>query len=120
MPDVTCHKTGCTFTTRDVSDAMAATIMGHHLLEAHPIAAPPKAPTFKAPELASGITSEQWESFKLEWDVYMESAAVPTARASAYLLNCCDQALKATIQKEDPTFTTKKLYKTNRRGGAIY
>ena len=55
MPDVRCPKPACEFQTGNVGDAKGAVLMANHLQESHPIAATPKAPTFRAPEVKMGV-----------------------------------------------------------------
>ena len=109
MPDVRCPKPACEFQTGNVGDAMGAVLMANHLQESHPIAATPKAPTFRAPEVKMGVYAEEWAAFERQWDVYRDSANVPAAKASVYLLNCCESVLMANIQKEDQNIATKSV-----------
>ena len=107
MPAIQCYITGCNFSTPDVDSAVAAVMLGHHLSSAHPAPAPTKAPTIPQPKVTGSIYEDEWDSFTREWAVYKGTVAITTARIPVYLLACCSAELKASVERADPTITTK-------------
>ena len=107
MPAIQCYITGCNFSTPDVDSAVAAVMLGHHLSSAHPAPAPTKAPTIPQTKVTVSIYEGEWDSFTREWAVYKGTVAITTARIPVYLLACCSAELKASVERADPTITTK-------------
>ena len=107
MPIIQCHIPECTFATPDVDNAVAAVILSHHLSADHPVPARKKAPTIPQPKVTGNIYEDQWDSFKREWAVYKGTVEIPAGQLPVYLLACCSQELKASVEKADPTITTQ-------------
>jgi hypothetical protein len=107
MPEILCHLPACTFATPDVDSAVAAVMLGHHLSSAHPAPAQRKAPTIPQPKVAANIYEDQWDSFTREWAVYKETVSMPAGKIPVYLLSCCSQDLKSSVERADPAVTTK-------------
>ena len=50
-----------------------------------------------------------WDLFKQEWTTYSKAAGVPKPMEGVYLINCCDNDLRANLHKEDPEISTKPV-----------
>ena len=107
MPAIQCHLPACTFSTPDVDSAVAAVMLAHHLSSAHPAPAQRKAPTIPQPKVTASIYEDQWDSFTREWIVYKETVSMPADKIPVYLLSCCSQELKSSVERADPAITTK-------------
>ena len=107
MPVIPCHIAGCAFATPDVDNAVAAVMLGHHLGTAHPAPASKKAPTIPPPKVTGNIYEGQWDCFKREWSVYKGTVAITADKLPIYLLACCDQDLKSSVEKANPNITAQ-------------
>ena len=107
MPEIPCHLPGCTFKTPDVDNAVAAVMLSHHLTSMHPAPAQLKAQTIPQPKVTANIYEDQWDSFKRKWTVYKETVSIPAERVAVYLLACCDHDLKSSVERADPTISSK-------------
>ena len=107
MPAIQCYITDCQFSTPDVDSAVAAVMLGHHLSSAHPAPAPTKAPAIPQPKVSGTIYEDEWDCFTREWTVYKGTVAITTERLPVYLLACCSSELKSSVERADPTITTK-------------
>ena len=93
--------------TPDVDNAVAAVMLSHHLSSVHPAQAQLKAPTIPQPKVTANIYEDQWDSFKREWTVYKETVSIPADRVAVYLLACCDQDLKSSVERADSAISSK-------------
>ena len=107
MPPIKCYITNCDFSTPDVDSAVGAVILGHHLSSAHPNPAPTKVPTIPQPKVSGTIYEDEWDSFTREWAVYKGTVSIATEMLPVYLLACCSSDLKSSVEKANPTITTK-------------
>ena len=107
MPVIQCYITNCDFSTPDVDSAVAAVMLGHHLSSAHPTPAPAKAPTIPQPKVTGNIYEDQWDCFTREWAVYKGTVAIAVDKLPVYLLSCCSADLKSSVERANPTITTK-------------
>ena len=106
MPEVQCHITGCEFKTPDVSDAVGAVMLGHHLSTSH-APAPKKVPAIPQPKVTGNIYEDQWDCFEREWGVYKETVEIAANKVPVYLLACCSPELKASVERSNPHITKK-------------
>ena len=104
---INCYLPACNFATPDVDSAVAAVMLGHHLSTDHPAPSQRKAPTIPPPKVTTSIYEDQWDVFTREWSLYKETVSMPADRISVYLLSCCSQDLKSSVERADPAVTTK-------------
>ena len=107
MPVVNCPEIDCQFDTGDVNDAAGAVLLKYHLDRIHPAPAMSKPLVFPLPKLKGGVTEDEFKTFEQEWEVFKKSSYVPKAQTTAYLLNTCDQDLRACVVKEDDKILEK-------------
>ena len=107
MPAIQCHIPNCTFATPDVDNAVAAVMLGHHLTSAHPAPAPRKTPVIPQPKLTGNIYEDQWDCFAREWAVYKETVSIAADKLPVYLLACCSQELKSSVERANPAIATQ-------------
>ena len=107
MPAIQYYIADCHFSTRDVDSAVAAVMLGHHLSSAHPAPAPTKAAAIPQPKVSASIYEDEWDCFIREWVTYKGTVAITTEKLSVYLLACCSSDLKSSVERADPTITTK-------------
>ena len=107
MPAIPCHIEGCTFTTPDVDNAVAAVMLGHHLSSAHPAPVGMKAPTIPPPTISGNVYEDQWDCFTREWAVYKGTVAITADKLPVYLLACCSAELKSSVERANPTIMSK-------------
>ena len=53
-----------------------------------------KAPAVKLPKLHSGMTSQQFRKFRINWEVFVRMTNMPTAQTHIQLYNCADEAVQ--------------------------
>ena len=107
MPAIHCHILNCTFSTPDVDNAVAAVMLGHHLTSAHPAPAPRKTPVIPQPKVTGNIYEDQWDCFAREWAVYKETVSIAADKLPVYLLACCSQELKSSVERANPAIATQ-------------
>ena len=107
MPVVQCPH--CEHNTGDVANEVGAILLKDHLDRSHPVAPVPKAPALRQPEIKAGVSSEEWDAFRCQWDLYLKSSNINAANAPVYALSCCDFALTASVQKMHPKITEKPI-----------
>ena len=90
-----------------MDNAVAAVILSHHLSSEHPAPARKKAPTIPQPKVTGNIYEDKWDSFTREWLVYKGTVEIPAGQLPVYLLACCSQELKESVEKADPTISTQ-------------
>ena len=104
-----CDVEGCDYATADVDGAAALVFLEAHLKRAHALANKPKAPAISPPKLTEGIMLDGWELFVREWETYKKTSSVPPELEAVYIINCCDDSLRANLHKEDPQIATKDI-----------
>ena len=90
-----------------MDNAVAAVVLSHHLSSSHPNPAPKKTPAIPSPKLTGGIHEDQWDAFVREWGVYKGTVALAAPDVPVYLLACCNQDLKSSVERADPNITSK-------------
>ena len=90
-----------------MDNAVAAVMLGHHLSSVHPVPVQRKAPTIPQPKVSENIYEDQWDSFTREWAEYKGTVSIPVDKISVYLLACCSSELKASVERANPTLTSK-------------
>ena len=75
----------CTFTTDDVSEALAIALLSNHNLahcnlaptvaDAAPAPTAPRGPKLERPKVDVGVTIEEWNVFTRRWEVFNDASA---------------------------------------------
>ena len=56
-----------------------------------------KPPNTKLPQLNSEITSQQFQKFRINWDMFTKMTNLPTIETYIQLYNCADKAIQNSI-----------------------
>ena len=110
MPVRRCPYPDCTYSTEDVSDALASTSLDIHALGTHqrapqppPATVPASVPTqsrvekVKRPSITTGGTGEDWKYFLARWEEYKAATGVTGRELVLQLLECCDEELRKDL-----------------------
>ena len=54
----------------------------------------------------TGITPEEWNIFKLRWDVLVDGSGFDPAVSSSQLFQCASKGLGTSLLKADPSITS--------------
>ena len=82
---IPCYVAGCQFSTPEVTDAVGAVMLGHHLSMAHPpvVAAAPAAaaartsiPKPTRPVMKEDASDQDWTNFQYEWNQYKSASGI--------------------------------------------
>ena len=106
--EVTCPRDGCEWTA-EAEAAIGAVLLTDHLETMHPRVQLAKPPPLPLPRLNGQISTESFEEFVREWENWRASSNVENAKASGYLINCCEASLKAEIQASVANVTGKTV-----------
>ena len=116
MVVVACSVPDCTFTTEDVSEALAIALITNHDLS-HRVTAPtvPPAPTatsgpkLERPKVNIGVTIEEWNVFTRRWEVFKSGSGINNASAPAQLFQCAGPELGDSLLKANPNAASENL-----------
>ena len=118
MVIIKCSVPACTFTTEDVSEALAiALLMNHGFVHQHPapvMAAPPQVsapqgPKLDRPTVDVGVSIEEWNVFIRRWAVFRTGSGIAAAQAPFQLFQCAGPALGDSLLKADPNAASRPL-----------
>ena len=100
-----CPLPDCTYTTDDVSNAVAAALLNIHVL-VHTQATKQKPPKVDRPTISRGSTEEDWDTFLKKWDLFKKGTDIPTGQVNTQLWQCCDKELEDDLLKDVSDFTS--------------
>ena len=104
-----CDIEDCVYKTADVAEAAAVVYLTTHMSRSHAPSSQPKAPKIDPPKITQGTMIDGWELFHREWLTYSKAAGVPKDLEGVYVINCCDDDLRANLHKEDPEISNKGI-----------
>ena len=85
---------GCDYTTQeDAGDAVAMAMLTIHSSTAHS-AKDIVNPKVSQPKVCAGASSDKWQNFIHDWEMYKTMCGVWTAQVNTHLLECCEETLK--------------------------
>ena len=108
-------KNSLTMIDREVLKELGVTTMGHalailKLAKKQPLISDSymKAPAVKLPQLHSGITSQQFQKFRIDWEVFARMTNMPPAQTNIQLYNYADEAVQTSIINTYPKFFSEE------------
>ena len=112
MPVHECPFSDCTFSTKDVSDELAAVTLRIHADDKHSYHRlshkPAKVESVRRPVISAGGTTEEWAYFQTRWADYKAATQIQGIDLTVQLLECCDEDLrKGLTQAAGGTLTNK-------------
>ena len=101
MPQVKCPFPGCTYSTDDISDELAATLFKIHAQGAHGASShrPAKVESVRRPNITTGGTSEDWSYFLTRWNDYKTATQLSGTDVVIQLLECCEEDLRKDLTR---------------------
>ena len=116
MVVIECSVPDCTFTTDDVSEALAISLLSNHNL-AHCNLAPtvadaapaPRGPKLERPKVDVGVTIEEWNVFTRRWEVFKSGSGIDDASAPSQLFQCAGTELGDSLLKANPNAASETL-----------
>lgn len=97
-----CPFPGCTYTTKDVTDELAAVVLkihaeGYHIkLQQKPT----KVENVRRPTVVAAGTSEDWSYFITRWNDYKIATNLSGVDIVMQLLECCEDSLRKDVTRE--------------------
>lgn len=97
-----CPFPGCTYTTKDVTDELAAVVLkihaeGYHIkLQQKPT----KVESVRRPTVVAAGTSEDWSYFITRWNDYKIATNLSGVDIVMQLLECCEDSLRKDVTRE--------------------
>ena len=112
--NVDCPIDGCRYSTSDVPESIAVTLINTHALShANPtptaVNARSVGPKLERLKVSMGIALEQWNMFQRRWQVFATGSGISDAIAKHQLFQCTDEILGDAILKVDPGITNKPV-----------
>ena len=108
-------KDSLTLIDREVLKELGVTAMGHaiailKLVKEQPLKSDSytKAPAVKLSQLHSGMTSQQFRKFRIDWEVFVRMTNMPPAQTNIQLYNCADEAVQTSIINTYPKFFSEE------------
>ena len=111
MSEVECPEADCTGGTGGAKwsfkggDAVAATMLAHHLKSHEPAErAPsrgPRPPPLQMPKLSSQCSVAKFDDFQKQWRFYKASVDMPQSAVTSYLMNCLEEEVKNDVLAAD-------------------
>ena len=108
-------KDNLTMIDREVLKELGVTTMGHtlailKLAKEQPLTSDSltKDPAVKLPQLHSGMTSQQFQKFRIVWEVFMQMKNMSPAQNNIQLYNCADEAVQTSIINTYPKFFSEE------------
>ena len=101
MPKHQCPFPACKFTTKDVSDDLAAVLIKVHADGSHNVAKSKsaKVENVRRPVISTGGTIEDWQYFQTRWNDYKEATNISGRDKIIQLLECCDSDLRKALSR---------------------
>ena len=119
MVVIECSVPNCTFTTADVSEALAIALLSNHDLahrnpaptvaDAAPAPTAPGGPKLERPKVDIGITTEGWNVFTRRWEVFKSGSGIDDASAPSQLFQCAGTELGDSLLKANPNAASGTL-----------
>ena len=106
MVVIKCPIIGCSYETTDCSEAIACVLLTAHTPQ-HTAKPPATGPRLDRPRIDTGITPEEWNIFKLRWDVFVDGSGFDPTASSSQLFQCASEELGNSLLKADPSITSK-------------
>ena len=106
MVVIKCPIIGCSYETTDCSEAIACVLLTAHTPQ-HTAKLPATGPKLDRPRIDTGITQEEWNIFKLRWDVFVDGSGFDPTASSSQLFQCAGEELGNSLLKADPSITSK-------------
>ena len=106
MVVINCPIIGCSYETTDCSEAIACVLLTAHTPQ-HTAKPPATGPKLDRPRIDTGITPEEWNIFKLRWDVFVNGSGFDPTASSSQLFQCASEELGNSLLKADPSITSK-------------
>jgi len=105
----------CDFKTNDVTEALAIALLTNHSLarqrreHEHVPEATSHGPKLEWPKVNTGVSAEEWNAFRLCWEVFRSGSAIDTASAAAHLFQCASNELSDSLLKANPQIVESNL-----------
>ena len=119
MVVIECSVPNCTFTTDDVSEALAIALLSNHNLahcnlvptiaDAAPAPTPPRGPKLERPKVDVGVTIEEWKVFTRRWEVFESGSGIDDASVPSHLFQCAGTELEDSLLKANPNAASETL-----------
>ena len=119
MVVIQCSVPNCTFTTDDVSEALAIALLSNHNLahcnlaptvaDAAPAPTAPRGPKLERPKVDVGVTIEEWNVFTRRWEVFKSGSGIDDASAPSQLFQCARTELGDSLLKANPNAASETL-----------
>ena len=116
-----CPLDGCDYTTGEHSEPVAIAYFNAHLIEhqrpqqvqttapvlnnqqvAATSSGSRNGPKLDRPNIAAGVSMEEWIMFKRRWNIYKDGSGILDAQAPHHLFQCADLQLGDALLKTDP------------------
>jgi len=108
MVVIRCSVPGYTYTSEDVSEALAIALLTNHGL-AHQIAPPGSAPKMDRPKVDVGVTIEEWNIFLRCWTWFKDGSHIDDASASSQLFQCAGPEFGDRLLTTDANIASKTV-----------
>eukprot|EP00794_Sanderia_malayensis_P000858 gene858-150_t len=118
MVIVQCSVPSCTFTTEDVTEALAIALLNNHGLAhqnmsamnpALPQSQAARGPRLDRPKIDVGVSIEEWNIFVRRRDVFRSGSDIDGPSAPLQLFQCAGPALGDSLLKANPQVTSQSL-----------
>ena len=119
MVVIECSVPDCTFTTDDVSEALAIALLSNHNLahcnlaptvaDAAPAPTAPRGPKLERPKVDVGVTIEEWKVFTRRWEVFESGSGIDDASVPSHLFQCAGTELEDSLLKANPNAASETL-----------
>ena len=119
MVVIECSVPDCTFTTDDVSEALAIALLSNHNLahcnlvptiaDAAPAPTAPRGPKLEWPKVDVGVTIEEWNVFTRRWEVFKSGSGIDDASVPSHLFQCAGTELGDSLLKANPNAASETL-----------
>ena len=107
MLTIKCSIPECPYKTPECGEAVTCALLAAH--STIQMAGPPRAavviqgPKLKRPKVNIGVTLEEWNIFKLRWDVFVSGCGLDPDASSLQLFQCAGDELGDSLLKTDPS-----------------
>lgn len=119
MVVIECSLPDCTFTTDDVSEALAIVLLTNHDLAHHnpaptvadatPASTATRGPNLERPKVDVGVTIEEWNVFTRRWEVFRSGSGIDDVSAPSQLFQCPGTELGDSVPKANPNAASETL-----------
>ena len=96
---IACPIEGCTFSTGDVSEAVAVALLNTHAISHSNSSSSARnttvstGPKLNRPKVEMGITQEEWNLFQRRWIVFQSGSNISDSAAALQLFQCASEEL---------------------------